>query len=404
MADIRDLGTPGCQPPGAATGLEFVETNIGNMGVIIPLTLKVEWASITSPYVFDHVSYDIGGETRTSGPWIGTVADLTTDEAPSTWLISNVVVHFKLPNPVKITIITSPSEANRGETSPENLELYVLPGRRWSTTITATPNAGYKFVRWNGRRNSFSSTSAIATVSGVAGSSDARLEYVATFSPKTSNAEPPAPDAPYDPNGPDPTDPDEGPKYSYIVVYTNSDPDGVATTTPSGITYVGYPGTSKTVRCTTTINSPAGDGYEFVRWTGTGGTINPNTGEVTLVFPATPRMTLVTSFTANYKEQGKAKITVSAMPTNGGAVSGDGEYDIGDECTVVAIPKNSRFIKWSSDLGDICDSSFSFIVYGDMDLVAMFHVWTMLILRTNDGKIYRDCNLGRIVRDGDPEP
>ncbi len=407
MARIEDLGTPDCRPA-AAVNPRFYLTDVGDEGISIPYSLAVTWDRILPPYEFDYVSYTKDGVTVHSGWVLGPTSELTEMDAEgvSHWIISNIVVHFKLPPVCEITILTHPDPEAGGSTSPKKKVITVFRGKRWGTTISASPAIGYRFTGWSKSSSSAPNPAQRATcsISGTA-YGDATYEYTASFSQR-SPSQPPAPNAPYDPNGPDPTDPTEGPKYSYIVVYTNCDPDGVATTTPDGITYVGYPGASKLVTCRATKNSPAGDDYEFDKWTGTEpiSTQSGSSMRTMLTFPATAGETLVATFTAKYRTIGKHKVTTTPDPLDGGATSGDGEYAPGDTCVVVAdAAEGCKFLKWKIG-GNVVsrNAMYSFPVWGDVDLVALFHRWTMLIVRSaSSGDILHGSG-GSILHDGDP--
>lgn len=322
-----------------------------------------------------------------------------------------IVLNVAVPSPVTITVTTAPDPAAGGTTSPERRVIQVLPGKQWSVLLTATLNLGYVFNGWY-LNSALVSSSLTYTYQGTAGSVNETYHFEAVFSVRTSPT-PPAPDAPFDPDGPDPTDPDEGPKYSYIVVYTRSDPDGVATTTPNGITYVGYPTASKLVTCTAVRNSPAGDGYEFVKWMGTaqigsqtryadgsGGAMR-----AMLTFPPRAGEVLVVTFTAHYKELGKFKVTTAADPVNCGATTGDGMYALNEICTVGATPAaGCKFLKWKDENGNVVSRNavYSFAVTQDVDLTALFHRWTLLILHSPTNNRILHGSENTILHDGDP--
>ena len=68
-------------------------------------------------------------------------------------------------------------------------------------------------------------------------------------------------------------------------------------------------------------------------------------------------------------------ITVSAHPAEAGIVSGGGSYRFGETCTVTATPNsnNYSFENWTQDGVEVStESSYSFIVINDVDLVANF--------------------------------
>jgi hypothetical protein len=67
-------------------------------------------------------------------------------------------------------------------------------------------------------------------------------------------------------------------------------------------------------------------------------------------------------------------ISVIADPMEGGSVSGDGMYEFGDVCTVVATPSNGYFfVNWTENGAVVSnDSSYSFVVMEDCALTAHF--------------------------------
>jgi hypothetical protein len=111
---------------------------------------------------------------------------------------------------------------------------------------------------------------------------------------------------------------------------------------------------------------------------------------------------LVVTFTANYKELDKYKVTTAAVPEGGGATYGDGYYALGETCTVDATAvANSKFLKWKNDDGNVVSraATYSFTVTGDIDLTAVFHKWTGLIVRSATfGQILHGAS-GAILRD-----
>ena len=73
-------------------------------------------------------------------------------------------------------------------------------------------------------------------------------------------------------------------------------------------------------------------------------------------------------------------ITVSANPSNGGTVSGGGDFTFGQTCTVTATPKNGyTFMGWMENETVVSqDPEYSFTVISDRDLVANFGHMTVI--------------------------
>lgn len=94
-------------------------------------------------------------------------------------------------------------------------------------------------------------------------------------------------------------------------------------------------------------------------------------------------------------------ITTSSRPANGGTTTGGGTFNYGDTCEVVATANNgAMFLRWEENGSEVYPfREYSFTVRGNRTLVAVFHVFTDLILRSNSsGKILRASN-GKILRD-----
>ena len=69
------------------------------------------------------------------------------------------------------------------------------------------------------------------------------------------------------------------------------------------------------------------------------------------------------------------QVTASASPSYGGTVTGSGNYGCGSGCTLTATPANGyMFCSWTED-GELVstESTYSFIVMGDRNLVANFY-------------------------------
>ena len=71
------------------------------------------------------------------------------------------------------------------------------------------------------------------------------------------------------------------------------------------------------------------------------------------------------------------KVTVSAMPAEGGKVTGGGSYMVGTECTVTATPNDEwpyyQFLHWNKD-GEVvsCSANYTFTGTEDVHLEAVF--------------------------------
>lgn len=90
------------------------------------------------------------------------------------------------------------------------------------------------------------------------------------------------------------------------------------------------------------------------------------------------------TFTAVF-EHLTCTVTTAASPHGCGITSGGGTYNMYGTCTVSATPaQGCRFLRWTTYSGITVSRQryYSFRVTGDTHLVAHFHRWTNLILRS----------------------
>ena len=188
-------------------------------------------------------------------------------------------------------------------------------------TVMATANAGYTFVNWTENGNQVSTD---ATYTFIV---TRECHLVANF---TTQA---------------------------YVITAEVTPENSGTVTGAG----GY---SNGEQCA--LTATAKPGYEFVKWTKNGTSVSTN---ASFTFTVTASATYVAHFqTKSYT------VTVTAQPSNGGAVTGGGTYNYGQSCTVHAAPaEGCNFINWTDD-GDIvsAEANYSFTVTGNRILVANF--------------------------------
>ena len=85
-----------------------------------------------------------------------------------------------------------------------------------------------------------------------------------------------------------------------------------------------------------------------------------------------------------------ANITVSADPSNGGTVSGGGEYAFGETCTVTATPNAGyTFMGWFENETMVSsESEYSFAAINDRDLVASFTHMTIIEIGESETTSY----------------
>ena len=129
----------------------------------------------------------------------------------------------------------------------------------------------------------------------------------------------------------------------------------------------------------TVVASPNAN-YTFVNWTENGTVVS---GSASYTFTVNGNRTLVANF--NYVAP-TYTVNVSANPTNGGNVTGDGTYTEGQSCTVVASPNAGyNFTNWTENGAVVSgNASYTFTVNANHNLVANFELQTVTISVTVD--------------------
>lgn len=93
------------------------------------------------------------------------------------------------------------------------------------------------------------------------------------------------------------------------------------------------------------------------------------------------------------------KITVSADPSDGGCVSGGGNYESGESCTVTATPASGyTFTNWteSGQVVSGADASYTFSVQGNRALIAHFQAQTQIPTGAINGKFTVNSNGNKV--------
>ncbi|KGL50628.1 hypothetical protein HQ29_10360, partial [Porphyromonas canoris] len=118
-----------------------------------------------------------------------------------------------------------------------------------------------------------------------------------------------------------------------------------------------------------TVVATPKEGWRFVRWTESGTEVSTS---ASYSFPITKNRTLVAQFEKIPPKQ--YTVTLSANPTDGGTVSGEGRFEENTEVTVVATPKEGwRFIRWTESGTEVSTSaSYAFPITKNRTLVAHF--------------------------------
>ena len=96
-------------------------------------------------------------------------------------------------------------------------------------------------------------------------------------------------------------------------------------------------------------------------------------------------------------QDGSYTINATANPAEGGTVTGAGNYNFGDTCTLVATPSAGYiFNNWTKNGAVVSlNPSYSFMVFGDRTLVANFTVCHEYVdLGLPSGLLWATCNVG----------
>jgi hypothetical protein len=204
-------------------------------------------------------------------------------------------------------------------------------------TLHATPSNGYTFEKWtlNGTQVSTSPDYSFTVIGDAA--------YVAHFQQSANN-------------------------YT-INVFANPTAGGIVS---GGGTY------QQGQQCT--VAATANDGYDFINWTEDGEVVSENNN---YTFSVSNNRILV----ANFQIQ-SFNITVTIDPIEGGTVIGEGTYNYGDRCTLIATPNNGYAFNCWMENGTIVSTNpvLSFIVTGNVPYVAHF------VQSTNDFTITASAN------------
>ena len=182
--------------------------------------------------------------------------------------------------------------------------------------------------------------------------------------------------------------------YELPIVETGEVTDTTATTATCSGKVTGDGGSAVTERgfCWSTYHTPkisdshapVGEGIGVFTWTLTD--LQPDTIYYVCAYATNSKGT-------NYGEEKNFRtrslyysINVSASPSQGGNISGEGAYTYGEECTVTAIANSGYdFENWTEN-GEIVsdETEYSFTVTGNRNLIANFAVQTYTINATTE--------------------
>ena len=122
-----------------------------------------------------------------------------------------------------------------------------------------------------------------------------------------------------------------------------------------------------------TVTATANNGYSFTNWTENGNVVST---QASYTFTVTGNRTLVANFT-----QQQYTITATANPTNGGTVTGGGNYNYGQSCTLTATPATGfTFQKWTKNGTQVStNATYTFTVTESAAYVAHFQAQSYYI-------------------------
>lgn len=143
---------------------------------------------------------------------------------------------------------------------------------------------------------------------------------------------------------------------------------------------------------TCTLTAISNEGYTFTHWTENG---NQVSDEVRYSFTVIGNRTLVAHFATNPQS---FTVSVSANPSNGGIVTGNGAYQQGQQCTVTATANSSYiFTNWTENDNVVStNTSYTFTVDESHSLVANFDycIHSYVDLGLPSGILWATCNVG----------
>jgi len=166
---------------------------------------------------------------------------------------------------------------------------------------------------------------------------------------------------------------------------TTSSTTGGSVTVPGEGTFTYYDGT--VVNLVATANS----GYYFINWTGDVGTITNVNAPTTTV-----TMNDNYSITANFEQIPPGKVALTTSSTAGGSVTTPGEgaftYYVGKVASLVAsLASGYRFVNWTGNVGTIANvnaASTTITMNGDYSITANFMaVYDLTISSTAGGSV-----------------
>jgi hypothetical protein len=215
-----------------------------------------------------------------------------------------------------------------------------------SCTLTATPAAGHEFINWTKNGQQVSTNSAYTfTVTESA-------TYVAHF------------------------------QLQSFVVTTTANPVEGGVVTGGGTVHYGN---------TVNIQASPNAGYNFVNWTENGEVYTTDPNFSVIVFSNR-------NFVANFEVQ-TFDVQVSIDPMDAATVTGEGNYNYGDEVTLTLTRNEDyRFVNWTED-GEVVSEEMTYIfnITSDRNLVANFVYTESVGENSISANIYPNPTQGEIT-------
>ena len=199
-----------------------------------------------------------------------------------------------------------------------------------SCTVHATANTGYTFTNWTENGNVVSTNANYTfTVTG-------NRTLVANFQAQPQN----------------------------YTISVSANPNNGGTVSGGGTYQQGQ---------SCTVHATANTGYTFTNWTENGNVVSTNAN---YTFTVNGNRTLV----ANFQMQSYT-ITVTANPANGGTVSGGGNFNYGQSCTLTATPATGyNFVRWTKNGQQVStNATYTFSVTESAAFVAQFQLQSCAI-------------------------
>ena len=219
-----------------------------------------------------------------------------------------------------------------------------------SCTLTATPAAGHEFINWtkNGQQVSTNSTYTFTVTESAT--------YVAHF------------------------------QLQSFVVTTTANPVEGGVVTGGGTVHYGN---------TANIQASPNAGYNFINWTENGEVYTTDPNFSVIVFSNR-------NFVANFEVQ-TFDVQVSVDPVEAATVTGEGNYNYGDEVTLTLTRNEDyRFVNWTED-GEVVSEEMTYIfnITSDRNLVANFIYTEGIGENSISANIYPNPTQGEIIVEGE---